>query len=110
MTYTWEEADMTLAMRLQGRSLQQIQTALDTVRRNRTAFRNNAGIAFSSQALSDVQGRWLGPPTTSAEVPEQVAIQLRGRHLQMLMSFGARFGQQSRAVILHHNSIVATYI
>lgn len=79
VTYTWEEADMTLAMRLQGRPLQQIQTALDAVRRNRSAFRNNAGIAFSSRALPSVQRRWLGTNTTSAEVPEQVAAQLRGR-------------------------------
>ncbi len=70
---------MALAMRLLGRSPQQVQTALDAVRQNRSAFRNNAGIAFSSESLRTVRARWLGPTTLEAAVPEQVAEQLRGR-------------------------------
>lgn len=70
---------MALAMRLLGRSPQQVQTALDAVRRNRSAFRNNAGVAFSSGPLRVFRQHWLGPTTVEAAVPEQVAAQLRGR-------------------------------
>lgn len=79
VTHTWEEASMVLAMRLQRRSATEIQAALDIVRRNRAAFRNNAGIAFSSRPLTIVTKRWLGPRTKSAAIPEQVAARLRGR-------------------------------
>lgn len=79
ITHTAEEADMALAMRLLGRPPQQVQTALDAVRQNRSTFRNNAGIAFSSEDLRTVHGIWLGPTTVEAPVPEQVAAQLRGR-------------------------------
>lgn len=90
-TYTWEEADLVLVMHLQGRSIQRIQTALDTVRANRSAFRNNAGIAFSSRHHTIVQRRWLGPTTKSAAIPEQVAAQLRGRRFSNFDEFRTAF-------------------
>lgn len=70
---------MVLAMRLLGRPTHEIETALSAVRANRSAFRNSPGIAFSSDTLETIDGRWLDEDTVEAPIPEQVASRLRGR-------------------------------
>jgi hypothetical protein len=94
ITFNEREAELAAAMRIAGRTPAQIQTALDTIRRNRDTdaptdrVRREAGVAYASRPPTRIRERWLqGSDRRLGLFPAQVAERLRGRTFSSFREF-----------------------